>query len=677
MLVVAGNAAWATGETFTLSLNSSATQTRSDGGLGDFFTVTGTSYNKKYTGTYNGTSYTAGWKVEDSSSITFTTSAAATVTIVQSRVSDSKTNYYEGRYIKLDDTEYTDRTEDETNSVCVYTITGVETGSHTIIRSGKEIGLLYVEVVYTGTVKTQLGTPTINYDASTGVVTITPAVEGQTVKYTTDGTTPTADNGETYIKAFTVADGTTVTAVAIASSDTEMNSEAATTQVLLSGVTLEAAVVKCYNNTVAITSANEGTKIEYSLDGSTYTEYTRTFNITENCTIYTKVSRDNCTTVEGQTAVTALAANTKSKTIYMGYGSFTLHEAGSDGYTYSTLTGNSGDDAEGYSLILSGNSGRDWSSGTKGLTCGSETRTAIKGSNGAQNTLILPDGVKATRITFYSYVNASESAASVSGWKEVNGTSYQGSADGAYTDYPMGNFSSNSDYLTNPDIRVYPLDNVTGSITFNNGGSQLCFAIALDVIESETVNVGSTGYATFSSDKNLDFSSVDGIKAYVASSASEGTVQMTEIEQVPAETGVILKAEGEATATVTAIESASYEGTNLLVATVEATTVSASADGTYNYFLANGTSGVGFYKLTADTESAAGKAYLQSETDLTPASNGAKGVTMIFDGETTGISDVNAVGTQTKEVIYTLSGVRVDKATKPGLYIVNGKKVIK
>ena len=46
------------------------------------------------------------------------------------------------------------------------------------------------------------------------------------------------------------------------------------------------------------------------------------------------------------------------------------------------------------------------------------------------------------------------------------------------------------------------------------------------------------------------------------------------------------------------------------------------------------------------------------------------------DGETTGIDDIKAMRNADKDVIYNLSGQRVSNAGR-GIYIVNGKKVLK
>lgn len=133
------------GEEFTVSFNGSDSQSTAG-----FFTFGGSdnkhNFNSKFTGTYDGTEYTQGLKMEGSTLIQFTTTATSTVTIVQSTWSD--------KTIKFDDSELsvTSATTPEGSSgVREYKIENVSTGDHKITRGSGESGIFAIKVKYSGT----------------------------------------------------------------------------------------------------------------------------------------------------------------------------------------------------------------------------------------------------------------------------------------------------------------------------------------------------------------------------------------------------------------------------------------------------------------------------------------------------------------------------------------------
>ena len=180
-----------------------------------------------------------------------------------------------------------------------------------------------------------------------------------------------------------------------------------------------------------------------------------------------------------------------------------------------------------------------------------------------------------------------------------------------------------------------------------------------DVTEAKTISAA--GYATYCSANALDFTNVEGLTAYVAT--IEGTqVSFTQVEKVPAETGVLLKgAQGEYQIPVVADGGSA---TSALVGVLEATEVPAGI-----YVLMNGEEGVGFYKTTTTFTVGANTAYLPAQTTGTARSF------IGFDGESsTGISLVENSELRT-ESCFDLQGRRVAQPTK-GLYIMNGKKTV-
>ena len=180
-----------------------------------------------------------------------------------------------------------------------------------------------------------------------------------------------------------------------------------------------------------------------------------------------------------------------------------------------------------------------------------------------------------------------------------------------------------------------------------------------------SASISAAGYATFSSDKNVDFSANEDLVVYTATdNGSSVTLNEVENKQVPAKTAVVLKGT-EGTYEGAVIASAEELGANDLHISDG---VTATSDQNI-YVLANKTSnGVGFYKWAGTSSLSAGKIYLK-------AASSAPFLGFDADGETTGISSLTPALSQGEGVYYDLSGRRVAQPTK-GLYIVNGKKVL-
>ena len=188
---------------------------------------------------------------------------------------------------------------------------------------------------------------------------------------------------------------------------------------------------------------------------------------------------------------------------------------------------------------------------------------------------------------------------------------------------------------------------------------------------STDINI-TNSISTFCSNSDLDFTSVSGLKAYIASGHNNNTgkVMLSRIYDVPAGTGVILMGETGSYNVPVAVASSSYS--NYLKGVTTATTITPTSDGYNNYILANGINGIGFYPVGEEGTLAAGKAYLQLPSSV----SSAKGFTLSFEDETTGISDNYEVEIMNSDAaVYDLQGRKVKNPSK-GLYIVNGKKVV-
>lgn len=252
-------------------------------------------------------------------------------------------------------------------------------------------------------------------------------------------------------------------------------------------------------------------------------------------------------------------------------------------------------------------------------------------------------------------------------------------------------------------IVCYPQDRTVPSNTTN----QLCIWEESDIVvataeptyTAQTLKFiakdGADYYATFSSDKVTFFTSKHVIP-YVVTVANgkvdmksdmfkseKTTIGSAEVDgyYIPANTGILLYSDAENVDYYT-VENytvdALAEGANMLMPapvaggefTAEATKVYYKL--AYNNYEAR--TGLGFYWGAID----GGAFYVKGGTAYLAVPKakaaGAKGFTL--NGEATGIEGVNA-NVENAKAIYNLNGQRVASMAKPGLYIVNGKKVVR
>ena len=195
------------------------------------------------------------------------------------------------------------------------------------------------------------------------------------------------------------------------------------------------------------------------------------------------------------------------------------------------------------------------------------------------------------------------------------------------------------------------------------------------VTTDDEIIITSAGQTTWCSAYDLDFTDIEGLKAYMAEgyNRTTGTIWLMRVFEVPAGEGILLI--GDAGDYTIPHKSTTTYYMNMLVGTVTAKTIN-ETDGEYtNYYLSSGDYGVGFYKVNGSVDLKANRAYLPLLKSTVSGSRGFIGIDF-DDGEdgTTGISEAQQrVGEQ--DVWYNLQGQRVDNPSK-GLYIRNGKKVI-
>ncbi len=267
--------------------------------------------------------------------------------------------------------------------------------------------------------------------------------------------------------------------------------------------------------------------------------------------------------------------------------------------------------------------------------------------------------------------------------------------DGAYNivgfsadDYTGGDIAE-VDYLavapsagTSQTIDLSNKNATTGYIVPNGGNAQITqivvtyykptFSGYCTTIPPVAVTVTASNYATFASDFPLDFTGKE-IKAYIAKAKNDGSgVTFERKYKIPAGTGVLLYKDGGATEYIPVTTESTDDVTYNVFVRGTGENVASVVGNMYNYILNIVNNVVGFYKA-AGNKVAKNRAYIQVES----ASFAKDFISMPgFDDSTTGVNEVNGSGLMVNGPVYDLQGRRVEKPGK-GLYIVNGKKVLK
>ena len=196
-------------------------------------------------------------------------------------------------------------------------------------------------------------------------------------------------------------------------------------------------------------------------------------------------------------------------------------------------------------------------------------------------------------------------------------------------------------------------------------------------VSSLPVTISEAKYATFYAP--VEVTVPDKVEAYYVTTGGVNStyITLTKIADgvVPANTGVILYAETADTYNLDiTYTGAATIADNLLEGTVAATYVPKNA---YVLSAPGGIENVGLYKATLNQED--GKSFLNnSHKAYLPAVAGSANVASYsfrFGEGTTGVDEITDNRVQSTG-IYDLTGRRVEEITAPGIYVVNGKKVL-
>lgn len=181
------------------------------------------------------------------------------------------------------------------------------------------------------------------------------------------------------------------------------------------------------------------------------------------------------------------------------------------------------------------------------------------------------------------------------------------------------------------------------------------YLLNYEVSPTVTVTMPSSGLATFCPARPI---LVEDQEVYIAKELQEDKVLVERVSgKIAAGVGLLIK--GEESVEFDVEESGEEPEDNLLKGVLDPKELEEGEA----FILVGGS----FHPCSAGTFPA-GKAYLEAE-----AVSGAK--VIVFGGETTGINEVKAQDSSSE--IYTIGGIRVKNAQQKGVYIINGKKVVK
>ena len=276
-----------------------------------------------------------------------------------------------------------------------------------------------------------------------------------------------------------------------------------------------------------------------------------------------------------------------------------------------------------------------------------------------------------------------------------------------YTNMFVGNTSGGTVQITETDgdfVNYY----LSGDGTFKsvnksaNIGNNKCYLQLPGTFEpavagaTQKVTIKASGKASYAAPVDLDFTNVEGLKAFSATGydKSTKTIWLTRVMKVQKGEGVLLKGDAKDYEIPSAAIQSSYM--NMFVGNTSGDKVQVqetSADGSQTNFYLNGDGS--FVSVNGFVNIGNNKCYLELPTSMVATAASTRGaeanyileepemikLPILFrsignDGDgTTGIKDQSSKFNAPSDAYYTLQGQRVAKPGK-GLYIKNGRKVV-
>ena len=482
-------------------------------------------------------------------------------------------------------------------------------------------------------VKAPTFSPAAGAVAANTEVTISTTTEGATIYYTTDGTNPTTTSS-VYSAAITIDAAKTIKAFAVKDGhpDSDIATAAYTIAEPCATPTFSPAAGEVDKGaTVTISTETTGATIYYTTDGSTPTTSSTAYS--------------SAITINSAKTIKAIAVKDGMANSAVAEAAYTVRD-------YTTLPFN-------------------WAGGTSAALTGQSGVTANGlGSDYADSNA--PYRVKMDNANDYIQIKTNARPGRVTvGVKMIGGATtskikVQESTDGStFTDIEEFTISGKlNDVVNLATSKAFNTASRYVKIIKSVHGSNIGVGPIGIAEYSDVVLVPSVTYTTLTSDYALDITNVYGMTAYIVkdNDASDGYVTLTQVNKVPANTGLILKVNSPGYPySIPVLTGAADDVTgNLMAGSATATTAVAANAG---YILKEGV-----FQPSSGGDLPAGKAYLNIAVS-------APTLTLDFGG-TTGIKSVdNGQVTVDSSEVYNLNGQRVAQPTK-GLYIVNGKKVI-
>ena len=491
-------------------------------------------------------------------------------------------------------------------------------------------------------------------------VEITCATEGADIYYTTDGTIPTSESDK-YIGSFNITDTKTINAVAINEAGPSSMATATYTRVAESPEILfdgESTFEGSKEVTVTIPT---GTTVYYTLNGKTPTK-----------------DSDECPetlTLKADATLQVIAFDEDGYASPVVKQAFkqTVSSVGGASTGMATLVTDATDLAAGDQVVIVA-SGSDValskpnSNGNNFLQTLITKNETLVDLNDNVTKITLQQGTKTGTFAFWTDYGYLYAASSNNNYlktkqsKDDNGSwEIEIAENGVATIKAQGSYTRN--WLR------YNQQNSLFSCYSSGQADVSLYKVNIASIEDYTLNMTKAGWSTL----YLGYNTIipEGVKCYTISGFGEGTVSLSLVESgyLPANTAVIVEA-AAGTYTFEVADQAEEIESKMLLGTTINQYIAGEA-----YVLAKVDGEVGLYKakmMGGVFLNNANKAYLPA-SELPASVQNAKALK--FDFNTTAVENVK-VETEGKKVIFDLSGRRVNDMTAPGLYIVNGKKVM-